>query len=148
MPFLLPALAAAQTTARKETLPSAAFRYEDLTARKSGTIVMRQILTGDTHSGFTLDLHETELPAGEAPHAPHHHVHEEMLLVREGLLEVTNASESARKKTSPPRSPALRRASFPAPLPATPTRSFPSGCRSRAKSSAAGRPETRGTCLR
>ena len=34
--FLLPALAAAQTTARKETLPSAAFRYEDLAARKSG----------------------------------------------------------------------------------------------------------------
>src|ERR1035437_8434309 len=97
LPFLLPALAAAQTTARKAPLPSAAFRYEDLAARKNGTIVMRQILTGDTHSGFTLDLHETELPAGEAPHAPHHHVHEEMLLVREGLLEATIGGRASQR---------------------------------------------------
>lgn len=96
MPFLLPALAAAQTTARKETLPSAAFRYEDMAARKSGTIMARQILTGNTHSGFTVDLHETELPAGEAPHPPHHHVHEEMLLVREGLLEVSIGGRASR----------------------------------------------------
>src|SRR5438105_2999617 len=71
-PFLLPALAAAQTTVRKEPLPSNAFRYEDMEARKSGTIVARQILTGGTHTGYMIDLHETELPAGQAPHAPPH----------------------------------------------------------------------------
>ena len=94
--FLLPAIAAAQTTRKREVVPSNAFRYEDLAAKQSGPIVMRQILTGDTHTGYLLDLHETELPAGQAPHPPHRHIHEEMLLIREGLLEVTIAGKATR----------------------------------------------------
>jgi quercetin dioxygenase-like cupin family protein len=56
----------------------------------------RQILTGLTHSGFRVDLHETELAAGAAPHAPHQHIHEEMVLVREGEHEVTIAGQATR----------------------------------------------------
>ena len=41
-------------------------------------------------------MHESELPAGEAPHPPHSHVHEEMLLIREGLLEVTIGGKTTR----------------------------------------------------
>jgi quercetin dioxygenase-like cupin family protein len=29
------------------------------------------------------------LAAGEAPHPPHHHVHEELLLLRQGTLDAT-----------------------------------------------------------
>jgi mannose-6-phosphate isomerase-like protein (cupin superfamily) len=94
--FLLPALAIAQTPSRKEALPSNAFRFEDLPTRQSGAILSRQILQGDTHSGYLIDLHESELPAGEAPHAPHHHVHEEILLIREGLLDVTILGKTTR----------------------------------------------------
>ena len=86
--MLFPAFAAAQTS-HVQTLPSNAFSYQDLTARKGGTTTTRQILKGDTHSGFLVDLHETELAAAQAPHPPHHHVHEEMLLIREGMLDVT-----------------------------------------------------------
>lgn len=89
MTLWIPALAAAQAPAKKDVLPSRAFRYEDLAARKAGVITSRQILNGLTHTGNIVDLHETELPAGEAPHPPHHHVHEEMLLVRDGQLDVT-----------------------------------------------------------
>lgn len=96
MPFILPALAAAQSAGRREKLPSNAFRFEDLEARKSGPILMRQIFTGTTHSGYLLDLHDTELPAVEAPHAAHHHVHEELLLIREGTLEVTLGGKQTR----------------------------------------------------
>lgn len=78
-------------------MPAHAFPYEELTAKPSGTIAMRQILSGDTHIGYLLDLHESELPAGEAPHPPHRHVHEEMLMIREGLLEVTIEGEGARR---------------------------------------------------
>jgi quercetin dioxygenase-like cupin family protein len=87
-PFLLPALAAAQTSAPTVKLPSKAYRYEDLTARKGGASVSRQILKGETHSGWLVDIHETELPAGGAPHPPHHHVHEEVVFLRDGQLEV------------------------------------------------------------
>jgi quercetin dioxygenase-like cupin family protein len=94
--LLLPALAAAQTGASKQPLPSNAYRFEDLEARKSGIITLRQILGGETHTGYLVDLHESELPAGQAPHPPHRHIHEEMLLVREGLMEVTIAGRSTR----------------------------------------------------
>ena len=93
---LLPAIAAAQTAAKKDPLPAAAFRWEDLTARKADTTVTRQMMTGDTHTGYRLDLHETELAAGQMPHAPHSHVHEELLLIREGQLEVTIAGKMSR----------------------------------------------------
>ena len=38
---------------------------------------------------MTVEIHHTELAPGSAPHAPHHHVHEEIIAVREGLVEVT-----------------------------------------------------------
>jgi len=95
LPFLLAAAADAQP-ARPGPQPSIMFRYQDLTPAKNGPMTSRQILTGLTHSGFKIDLHETELAAGEAPHAPHQHIHEEMVLVREGELEVTIAGRAAR----------------------------------------------------
>ena len=48
-----------------------------------------QILKGNTYAGFPLDLHETELAPGGVPHPPHSHVHEELLFVREGEVEVS-----------------------------------------------------------
>jgi quercetin dioxygenase-like cupin family protein len=93
--LLLPALAAAQTQSAKP-LPSRAFRREDIEAKKSGTIVMQQMMNGPTHTGFHIDLHESELPAGEAPHAPHQHVHEEIVMVREGEIDVTIGEEKSR----------------------------------------------------
>ena len=93
--FLLPALAAAQSEDRGAA-PSMAFRFEDLVANTSGAIVTRQILNGDTHTGFLLDLHESELAVGQPPHAPHQHVHEELLLIREGVLDVTIEGKTTR----------------------------------------------------
>ena len=48
---------------------------------------------GLTHTGFHIDLHETELAPGMAPHPPHHHEHEEMIMIREGTLAVTIAGK-------------------------------------------------------
>jgi len=90
--FLFPALAAAQQRsqppAQTGTLPSKAFPFGELSGRQSGTIKLYQILTGSTHTGYRVDLHESELPAGGVPHPPHRHVHEELLFVREGEMEV------------------------------------------------------------
>jgi mannose-6-phosphate isomerase-like protein (cupin superfamily) len=95
-PFLLPALAAAQTSAPDAKLSSKAYRYEDLTARQGSVSVSRQILKGQTHAGWPIDVHETELSAGAAPHPPHHHLHEEVVFLRDGQLEVTIMGEITR----------------------------------------------------
>jgi len=94
--FLLPALASSPTAARAEALPSSTFRHEDIAPRKSGALTSRSMLKGSTHTGYLLDMHESELPAGEAPHPPHSHLHEEMLLIREGQLEITIAGKTTR----------------------------------------------------
>jgi mannose-6-phosphate isomerase-like protein (cupin superfamily) len=85
-----------QAAAGKGVLPSKAYPFEALMGRQTATIKSYQILTGDTHSGYRLDLHESELPGGMAPHAPHRHVHEELLFVREGEMEVTVNGQATR----------------------------------------------------
>jgi mannose-6-phosphate isomerase-like protein (cupin superfamily) len=67
-----------------------------LPVKKNGKNESRQVFDGRTHSGFPVDLHLTSLAPGEAPHPPHHHVHEEMMLIREGTLEVTISGKSTR----------------------------------------------------
>jgi len=72
----------------QDVLPSGLYAHDRLEVRASGPTEIRQMLTGATHSGYRVDLHETSLAPGQMPHAAHHHVHEEMLLIREGTLEV------------------------------------------------------------
>ncbi len=86
---LFAALPAVGVAAEKSALPSKAFRFEDLPVRKSDGSSFRPVLEGLTHSGCRLEVHETDLAPGGMPHPPHHHVHEEMFLVREGTIEVT-----------------------------------------------------------
>ena len=47
----------------------------------------RHFFTGETHGGFNLEVHETVLGAGVETHAPHKHVHEEVVLVVAGTVE-------------------------------------------------------------
>jgi quercetin dioxygenase-like cupin family protein len=85
--LLLPALAAAAENS--PTLPSKAFPFEDLPVKENGANKGRAVLNGLTHSGFRVEMHLTELGPGMAPHAPHKHVHEEMVMLQTGQLDVT-----------------------------------------------------------
>jgi quercetin dioxygenase-like cupin family protein len=88
--IILPALAAATASAQeKQTLPSKAFKYEDLPVRVNGQNKSRAVLNGETHSGFPIELHMTELGPGQAPHPPHKHVHEEVLMLQQGTLDAS-----------------------------------------------------------
>ena len=93
--LFLPGLAAAGA-APGTALPSATFRFEDLPVRQNGPNRARAILNGETHRGYPVEMHMTELAAGQMPHPPHHHVHEEMILIHAGTLEVTISGRTVR----------------------------------------------------
>ena len=87
--FLLLAFVVAGGAAQNRPSASRTYRYEDLKVNINGENRQRPILNEKTHTGFAVGVHETELAPGLAPHPPHRHVHEEMILIREGTLEVT-----------------------------------------------------------
>jgi quercetin dioxygenase-like cupin family protein len=94
--FLMGALAAVKAGGQSRALASQTHLYADLPVHVDGLNRGRAILEGDTHTGQPVELHETELAPGQAPHPPHHHEHEEMLLVREGTMEVTIAGRTVK----------------------------------------------------
>lgn len=96
--FLLPALAAAGASAQGAALPSKVYAYGDLEVRTNATNKNKQrpVFDGATHTGFMVEMHETELAPGMMPHASHHHVHEELLILREGTVEVTIEGKTSR----------------------------------------------------
>jgi quercetin dioxygenase-like cupin family protein len=96
---LLPVAIAAPAFAAEElNLPSAVFAFDELPAKANAENgnVTRAVLDGLTHVGYKVEVHLTELSPGEAPHPPHHHVHEEMVLMVKGTLEVTIAGKATR----------------------------------------------------
>ncbi len=95
--FSLTALAISQAgSAEQATLAPKAYRFEDLPVRTRGANSFRSVFEGNSHSGVRVELHETDLAPGEMPHPPHHHVHEELFLVREGTVEVTLTGDRTR----------------------------------------------------
>ncbi len=80
---------AANAAAAPATLPSSAMRFEDFKVKQNRTNRSRDVFDGLTHSGYRVDMHLTELSPGEMPHAAHQHAHEELVMLREGTLEVT-----------------------------------------------------------
>lgn len=98
--LLFPAAAVAMNAATKAAaqnapLASNTYRFEDLAVHSNGPIRSRPVLRGETHTGLAIELHMTELAPGQAPHPPHRHVHEEMVMIQEGTLEVTIAGRAA-----------------------------------------------------
>ena len=95
--LLLPAFAAAGVaTGQTPALPSKTYAFDDLPVRSNGANKTRAVLDGNTHKGFPVEMHITELAPGLPPHPPHHHAHEEMIMIREGTLEVTIAGRTTK----------------------------------------------------
>ena len=86
IPATLPSEASAQ---EDKPMPSAMYPFEKLPIRTPNNTQIRDVLNGKLATGESLEVHETTLPPGGAPHAPHHHAHSEMWLVREGTVELT-----------------------------------------------------------
>ncbi len=93
--LLVGALAAAPgVAAQKTALPSKVFPYSEMPVHKNGANESRPVLEGELHDGCYLEVHQTKLAPGAMPHPAHHHLHEEMFLVREGAIEITISGKS------------------------------------------------------
>jgi mannose-6-phosphate isomerase-like protein (cupin superfamily) len=90
-PAILPADASADES---NVLPSAMFPFEKLTPRTSNSATIRNVLKGKLATGESVEVHETTLSPGGAPHPPHRHLHSEMWLIREGTVELTVEGKS------------------------------------------------------
>jgi mannose-6-phosphate isomerase-like protein (cupin superfamily) len=87
--FVLPPFRPDAAPAQDGSLPSATFPFGNLPVRVANDAEIRHVLRGKLATGESLEVHETTLPSGGAPHPPHHHVHSEMWLIREGTVELT-----------------------------------------------------------
>jgi mannose-6-phosphate isomerase-like protein (cupin superfamily) len=72
-----------------DSLQSAVFAFDTMRAQNSEHAEIRPIIKGKLATGEHIEAHETTLPPNGYPHPPHHHLHSEMWLVREGTVELT-----------------------------------------------------------
>jgi mannose-6-phosphate isomerase-like protein (cupin superfamily) len=94
---LIPAILRPDASAAQESaMPSSTYPFEKLPVRTPNSAQIREVLKGKLSTGESLEVHETTLPPDGAPHPPHHHVHSEMWLIREGTVELTISGTSYR----------------------------------------------------
>ena len=88
---LIPAIVPAEAIAEqdKSAMPSAMFPLDKMPVRTPNNAEIRDVLKGKLATGESLEVHQTTLLPGGAPHPPHRHQHSEMWLIREGTVEIT-----------------------------------------------------------
>jgi quercetin dioxygenase-like cupin family protein len=74
--------------AAKPLMHSRVFQWNDLEARPSAIGITRNVFDSPTETLNGYSCHITTLNPGKEPHPPHQHPEEELLVIREGTLEV------------------------------------------------------------
>ena len=89
--FVLAVIAAVCALAFAEQKPtvqgSAIFDWNAIPDRPASFGSGRQFFKGATATLEQLDVHVTTLNPGQAPHPPHQHANEELIIVKEGTVE-------------------------------------------------------------
>lgn len=88
-----PAAEAAKSAAAG-SLRSAVFDWTTLPAKPTRTGERREVFSGPTVTCASLSCHVTTLNAGERAHEPHRHPDEEIIIVKEGAVEITIDGEA------------------------------------------------------
>ncbi len=91
----LPAQPAADT-ASPDKLRSSVFDWQKLIAKDTKTGARRAVLDAPTVTCSRLECHVTTLNGGQSPHPAHHHPDEEIVLVKDGEIDVTINGQTQR----------------------------------------------------
>ena len=67
---------------------SVAIDWQSVPVQQEEVRAVRQFMRAPTATLDELELHVTTLPAGASSHAPHKHPNEELVIVKEGTVEV------------------------------------------------------------
>lgn len=73
--------------APQRILGPATFDWKDMKATATPTGEVRSLYRGPTATLPELEMHVTTLNPGATSHPPHHHVNEELVIIREGTVE-------------------------------------------------------------
>jgi XRE family transcriptional regulator, regulator of sulfur utilization len=79
----------AQSAKESAKLASGVYTWDALTVEKTASGERRAVFDSATTTVDRLETHVTTLNPGAAPHAAHRHVDEELVYVREGVVEAT-----------------------------------------------------------
>ncbi len=74
--------------AGRPILHSSLFNWEQMKAEETPTGAKRNIFIDRTATLDQLSCHATTVNPGQASHAPHKHVEEELIIIKEGTFEV------------------------------------------------------------
>ncbi len=80
----------------KPTMKSTVIDWSKLEVKPTKTGARRELFDGTTVTFNNLEGHVTTINPGEVPHAAHRHPDEEMIIIKEGTLEVTINGETKR----------------------------------------------------
>lgn len=81
----LAAVALAQS--RKPIMQSSVFDWSSFEAKPTKVGARREVFDTPTATLDQLECHITTINPGEAPHAPHQHPDEELIIIKEGTIE-------------------------------------------------------------
>jgi mannose-6-phosphate isomerase-like protein (cupin superfamily) len=72
---------------RKPLMRSSVFEWSGIEVKQTKTGARRDFFDSPTATLDRLESHVTTINAGEAPHPPHQHPEEELIVVKEGTIE-------------------------------------------------------------
>lgn len=87
---------AREHASRQPILGPATFDWKDMKSVASATGDVRKLYSGPTATLTELEMHVTTLNPGTTSHPPHHHVNEELVIIREGTVETLSNGQWVR----------------------------------------------------
>ena len=83
--------AGADSVEKLPVMKTQRFGFGEIPVTTNGKNTQRRMFTAKTHTGFKIESHQSDIAPGEVNHPPHQHLREEMMLIREGIMELTIA---------------------------------------------------------